>query len=1419
MQHNIVNPLKNHSSNSQQNITVFITVAPWNDTQQVEIQDLNLEIGDISVFFKEKGTMMKIRNLKNYNLFKLLDTNIFSNNTSNSSPFFSSSNGNSSSSALSFIDKSYQKKKKLLMSNDQSLLSYNIADQQRLELLQTFNKNQNESLPRWFYKVIVPSNQLEGILKDINIEESSNQHHNNNNNHHHHHHRHNHHIFERLNQSNSPPTQNNSYIGQNDSVSNINDIIENIKVNRLLTIDSPKRSTLSTSLSEQPLFLNHNNNKDINQQQQQQQQQQQSLNKSSGSLNNSGKWNKASPSVPIRKNSLLDHDYDSSLVQYSSSVSPNLEWLHARRVYDVVCKIESEFPNIMDSRQVENHIGMNEDKWESRISSSEDTFIKSLTMEDTLGSELIKQEYIEFSLRFENRTSILIGIEYSFVIWIDPIQTFFTVTCSANATVRDVYFLILQYLFPTDSNSNSSNINNNSNNNSSYESETFSLMSPYFGFYLQEENTSKLIPLQHKQLLINCNLNKSYETLFIFKRNNKKSVVPQVNNPYNNISSIPSLSLLPSSNNPTPPTSATATTTTTTPPIDEDEGYNLTVLFPTHQTYRQFHFIPTRTVNETIQTIISSTTNSMTFKNTVTPGGPTSPNSTTLIPTNNNGTSPPNSLVQPKGILSFSPSLISHHTHTNHNNNNNINNTNTLMSNSNTTNSPNTSNSNNQTTQLLQQKQNNIFETLDETMGFCLYFQKDGSGVWMEGNRRLISYNLPNETVVEFKPPPMVCKLALIEGINHTITLYCKSKVYTVLYGKYTTISQLEDLISKSLEPGNEKEFESYGLFLIRGDTEIFLSHHNRFQDIESELENQLLPNDYLEFKPSSSTTIDSVLKDAALAFGNTKEPTLIPGETQIFKRDGERFVADQPKKGCFIITNYRLIFMALNRSSYDDLTKDDIELPLTSIFKMKQTSNLLTEIHSKDFKFCIFHCQDSNLWHILKNMVEINAITRTFAFSNLETYDKFYDTIYNPFEEFQRLKFPLDKWRVTHCNSDYSLCPSYPSLFIVPIGVTDDDLKKIANFREKGRVPAICWIHRNHHSTITRCSQPRVGLARARCSEDEEYLKIITKSNTNSQKLYVMDSRPMANAKANTLLGKGHENTSLYQNVELQFLGIGNIHVMRDSFKKLYAILQNPETFNWLPMIDGTQWLEHIYQLINSANMVVELVDKKGSSVLTHCSDGWDRTSQLVALSQLLLDPYYRTIRGFQILIEKEWLSFGHLFTNRTAHIISPSSDDDFSPIFLLFMDAVWQLTCLLPTTFQFNEAFLIRILESVYNCRYKNFLFNNEKERLQYTKLLQGNGLPSLWPSINSNVEQYTNYFYIKNPKPIYENFFMCDIQFWSNFYLKWNERFKPKIQIDAQIIREIEELKIKKERKRQSKLNQQIQQQQQQQHLSNL
>ena len=35
---------------------------------------------------------------------------------------------------------------------------------------------------------------------------------------------------------------------------------------------------------------------------------------------------------------------------------------------------------------------------------------------------------------------------------------------------------------------------------------------------------------------------------------------------------------------------------------------------------------------------------------------------------------------------------------------------------------------------------------------------------------------------------------------------------------------------------------------------------------------------------------------------------------------------------------------------------------------------------------------------------------------------------------------------------------------------------------------------------------------------------------------------------------------------------------------------------------------------------------------MLVHCSDGWDRTAQACSVASILLDPYYRTIKGLMV-------------------------------------------------------------------------------------------------------------------------------------------------------------------------------------------
>ena len=65
---------------------------------------------------------------------------------------------------------------------------------------------------------------------------------------------------------------------------------------------------------------------------------------------------------------------------------------------------------------------------------------------------------------------------------------------------------------------------------------------------------------------------------------------------------------------------------------------------------------------------------------------------------------------------------------------------------------------------------------------------------------------------------------------------------------------------------------------------------------------------------------------------------------------------------------------------------------------------------------------------------------------------------------------------------------------------------------------------------------------------------------------------------------------------------------------------------FSWYSSLDATKWMLNLSLLLEATQMVANALSRK--PVLVHCSDGWDRTPQIVSLTQLVLDPYYRTLK-----------------------------------------------------------------------------------------------------------------------------------------------------------------------------------------------
>ncbi|XP_050666457.1 myotubularin-related protein 4-like isoform X2 [Leptidea sinapis] len=324
---------------------------------------------------------------------------------------------------------------------------------------------------------------------------------------------------------------------------------------------------------------------------------------------------------------------------------------------------------------------------------------------------------------------------------------------------------------------------------------------------------------------------------------------------------------------------------------------------------------------------------------------------------------------------------------------------------------------------------------------------------------------------------------------------------------------------------------------------------------------------------------------------------------------------------------------------------------------------------------------------------------------------------------EVERLGFSeKGPWRVTAANAEYKLCPSYPPLLVVPASIGDDNLEAVARFRAMRRIPAVVWRHRGSGAVIARSSQPEVGWFGARSSEDERMLAaFVSACNADrphphkSGKLMIVDARSYTSAVTNRARGGGCEYQQYYPSADIQFMGLPNIHHVRRSYQQMRQLAAEPsDQPNWHSNLERTLWLQNLSDVLRAACLVARAVEA-GCPVLVHCSDGWDRTPQLSSAAQLLLDPHYRTRQGFRILIEREWLDFGHKFGDRCGHQFGGEDPNERSPIFLQWLHVVYQLVRQFPCSFEFSEAYLIKLAVHVHSCMFGTFLCNNGRERME--------------------------------------------------------------------------------------------------------
>ena len=478
-------------------------------------------------------------------------------------------------------------------------------------------------------------------------------------------------------------------------------------------------------------------------------------------------------------------------------------------------------------------------------------------------------------------------------------------------------------------------------------------------------------------------------------------------------------------------------------------------------------------------------------------------------------------------------------------------------------------------------------------------------------------------------------------------------------------------------------------------------------------------------------------------------------------------------------------------------------EFPVFYVYKgTYDESTRITTVTLKDYRSFKIFSSNNKIYKKLTeppmNKVDFYKYAQLYKSSmdkNNIKYEKNGWTIYDPYCEYLRqdVVFSDTQFCFSNLNSNYQLCETYPSMIVIPKKFDNKDFFQIAKSRMKNRFPLLSYYYHNNSNPKNKISSylyrsaqiKKGGIIFKNKNLEIEYMNHITNIDNNNKGFIIFDCRPQLNAKVNALKGAGVEDISQYKNCkELIFGCIENIHCVRESLKtamrkayygnenvikgKVSFDIKNSNMGNFLSKFESSKWHNYLSDLLLGSILVAKKLESN-INVLVHCSDGWDRTSQVCSLVQIILDPFFRTIEGFAVLVEKEWISFGHQFATRNGCDITKDRNKERSPIFIQFLHAVYQMTIQYPTAFEFNNYFLLFLSEEIYSNKYGTFLFNCEREKVMNKA---DTNTISIWSDIFYEKNKYLNDLY----KPINGTINIKGevkyLTIWNDFFFKYDK-----------------------------------------------
>jgi len=182
---------------------------------------------------------------------------------------------------------------------------------------------------------------------------------------------------------------------------------------------------------------------------------------------------------------------------------------------------------------------------------------------------------------------------------------------------------------------------------------------------------------------------------------------------------------------------------------------------------------------------------------------------------------------------------------------------------------------------------------------------------------------------------------------------------------------------------------------------------------------------------------------------------------------------------------------------------------------------------------------------------------------------------------------------------------------------------------------------------------------------------------------------------------------TFQFINLNLKELQAGFTALQSSLSKSISSSSKGRKSLNRIKELTTDIWVPLIEKYLNYANTIVTKIADGQAVMISSGGPEYETDYTLSSLVQIMVDPFYRTMEGFCVLLGKDWVSYGFPFLDETINWAEP--------VLFHFIHCVWTLLQQNPQEFEFNQEFLAFVLDSFISSQFSTFLHNSEKEALE--------------------------------------------------------------------------------------------------------